>query len=123
MVTLTKGRVIEVSPIPEWLKTNLLKILESDRSVYVRNEVMVQACFPLMKWYMEEAEEIGEERAFWGLVYRLLAVPTKDDVRLIRRLVNDVKWDFYDNGDEPQLHRWIVLDGWEMPLPASPNGH
>jgi len=74
--------------MPEWKKRNLREILDSDRAIYVRNEVMIQACYPLVKWYEAECLEIGERRAFWGLVYRLLNVPAKDDVRLIRKLVD-----------------------------------
>jgi hypothetical protein len=109
-VTLTKERTIEASPIPDWLKDRLLEILAGNPDMCQRTEVMVQACYPLWKWYKAETQEIGEEGAFWGLVYRLLPNPTKDDIKLLRRMVTDVDWSFYTKwGDDPPYHRWIYL--------------
>jgi hypothetical protein len=119
-VTLTKERTIEASPIPNWLKQRLLEILAGNPDMCQRNEVMVQACFPLWKWYKAEAEDLGEERAFWGVVYRLLSVPTKDDIKLIHRLVNEVDWSFYAKfGDDPPFHRYISLVVDEEAIAAS----
>jgi hypothetical protein len=42
----------------------------------------------LIKWYRHECKEIGESRAFWGLVHRLLDDPTDDDVACILDWVN-----------------------------------
>jgi hypothetical protein len=42
-------------------------------------------------------------------------VPTKDDINLLRRMVNDVIWDPYDNGILPPYHRFISLVVEETP--------
>jgi hypothetical protein len=43
-------------------------------------------------WYWHECAAIGETRAFWGVVYRLLDDPTALDIAHIRRQLKEVGW-------------------------------
>jgi hypothetical protein len=84
-VTLTRKRVIEASPFNKWSRVSELKVLY-DHSPYPRNdeELFRRSWSELVDWYSKEAESIGEIRAFWGLVYRLLDNPTAGDITWIK---------------------------------------
>ena len=72
MVTLTRERVIEAAPLKEWRRAKLYELLE----IYPQSTdtVFCEAWEALIKCYRYECKEIGETRAFWGLVYRLLTL-------------------------------------------------
>ena len=98
-LTLTPERIFEAAPIPsyrrrelEWLQDNVSSCTEYKRTY--------ESWEYLLTWYKFEAKEIGEGRAFWGVVYRLLDDPTEDDVKVIREwLEHDYKtfWGYSDN--------------------------
>ena len=82
-ITLTPERIFAAAPIPSerrsellWLRDNVSSCTEYKRTY--------ESWAYLLTWYKFESMEIGEGRAFWGVVYRLLDEPTDGDVRLIR---------------------------------------
>ena len=81
-VTLTVERVIEVAPMSGTRKEQLIQELSVQPYRYI--PITRIAFWFLGRWYESETIEIGEERAFWGLVYRLLDNPTKDDINWTR---------------------------------------
>jgi hypothetical protein len=84
-VTLTRRRVIEASPFNKWKQVAELKILyDQDPYPQTDEELFRQSWSELVDWYSLEAELIGEWRAFWGLVYRLLDNPTEGDITWIK---------------------------------------
>ena len=99
-ITLTTERLLEASPIPHDRRIQLERIYgySSDPDFVCR--VVVESWEYLFKWYSFEVREIGEERAFWGVVYRLFDDPTKDDVRVVREwMEHDFRtyWGYFDN--------------------------
>jgi hypothetical protein len=84
-VTLTRRRVIEASPFNKWSRVAELRVLYvHDWYPQTDEELFRQSWSELVNWYAEEAPEIGEWRAFWGLVYRLLDNPTEADITWIK---------------------------------------
>ena len=72
----------------------------------------------LVTWYQFEAKEIGEERAFWGVVYRLVDDPTDQDVGLVREwLEHDYKTFLVHFG---RLHRVLGNSGTSQGRASSP---
>jgi hypothetical protein len=82
MVTLTRERVIDAAPIDSWRRAELYELLE----IYPlsTDTVFCEAWEALIKWYRCECKEIGERRAFLGLVYRLVDDPTEKDIECIQ---------------------------------------
>jgi hypothetical protein len=83
MVTLTPERIFEAAPIHPYRREQLQWLQDEHPSEHVSVTVLMDSWWYLIKWYRLEAREIGEERAFWGLVYRLLDEPTDDDVQCV----------------------------------------
>jgi len=67
--------------MPESHKEHLRGLLDNPRFT---DNVNRQAWQCLVKWYKEEEENMGEFRAFWGVVYRILDKPTLLDLECIR---------------------------------------
>jgi hypothetical protein len=87
--TLTQDRVFEAAPFSEWERVALKRWRkeEEGKPSFVWSWIVRHSFRQLLDRYWREVSEIGEERAFWGLVYRLLDDPTEDDVELIRALI------------------------------------
>jgi len=86
--TLTRRRILEVSPLYRlhgWNSPEEMKAFWN-RYPYLENneELFHEAWSELVNWYSLEAQEIGEVRAFWGLVYRLLDDATEGDIDWIK---------------------------------------
>src|SRR5829696_868551 len=84
MVTLTRERVFEAAPIDKERRAHLRQLLVEYSDSWTADKVFWEAWEQLIKWYRFECRDIGEERAFWGLVYRLLDDPTADDIACIQ---------------------------------------
>ena len=91
MVTLTRERVLKAAPIDKRRRAQLQELLE--KYPWCEDKVFWEAWEQLIKWYRCECQEIGERRAFWGLVFRLLDNPTEKDIECIQGWVN-LKWRF-----------------------------
>jgi|SRR5215203_194076 len=80
---LTRRRIIEVSPLGKIYTSNDPEEIKAYWAQYpfpeTNEKLFIDAEKALVEWYVEESLEIGERRAFWGLVYRLLDHPTNDD--------------------------------------------
>ena len=115
MVTLTRERVLAAAPIDRWQREQLQGLLVTYPSS--SDNVYWHAWEQLIKWYGCESREIGERRAFWGLVYRLLDEPTADDIECIKGWVN-LKWrlaeGFYTNPTKQPCMKqgyYTLMDG------------
>jgi hypothetical protein len=69
--TLTKERLIAASPLPADRRLQLEWICAFSTDPGFAYRIVYEAWEYLYTWYAFEATEIGEKRAFWGVVYRL----------------------------------------------------
>ena len=84
--TLTRRRILEVSPWFNLHRRNSPQELRAFWNKYPENNegLFRDAWQSLVDWYLGEAKEVGERRAFWKLVYKLLDQPTNDDLAWIQ---------------------------------------
>ena len=95
MLTFTRERLIDVSPVHEFRKEQMREILELGIEDRICGLVVIRCFEALIKWYRRECKVIGEQRAFWGLVYRITDNPTAEDIVTITDWVN-FEWRFYN---------------------------
>jgi hypothetical protein len=100
-ITLTPERVFEAAPIPSERRRELLWLLDNAPNSCTQYKRTYESWEYLLTWYKFEGKEIGEERAFWGVVYRLLDDPTEGDVRLIREWLEHNYNTFEGYADNP----------------------
>jgi hypothetical protein len=97
---LTPDRIFEAAPLPQWRRQELLRLWDTAPNTDTSIIRTYEAFWYLWKWYMFEQQEIGEARAFWGVVYRLCDDPTKKDVQIIRKWMDHnyrSHWGYFDN--------------------------
>ena len=127
-LTLTPERIFEAAPIPSERRRDLVWLRDNLHNSCTEHKRTYESFLYLWKWYMFEAHEIGEERAFWGVVYRLLDDPTEDDVKVIRDwLDHDYRtfWGYFDNPtvnisiERMEERAEFVLTMYEPPPPQN----
>jgi hypothetical protein len=93
MATLTRERVFEAAPFSASTRRHLEYVLERWPYPCTSDKVFWRSWRQLYQWYRCERQEIGEESAFWGVVYRLLDEPDLQDIECIQGWL------------EPRMHR------------------
>jgi hypothetical protein len=99
-ITLTPERIFAAAPIPSERRRELLWLSDNAPNSDTESKRTYEAFEYLWKWYMFELQAIGEARAFWGAVYRLLDDPTDRDVEVIREWMDHdyrALWGYFDN--------------------------
>jgi hypothetical protein len=126
-ITLTDERLIEVAPRTEWWKELKRKELAALAGLYSAQFVMDPVWNVLILWYWHEAKEIGEYRAFWGLVYRIVDDPTDEDLTIIatkideyEREVNKLFTEFYDHDPSKEPETARLLERVDRVFPSDP---